>query len=86
MNAMGVCVLGFSFRSLSWWIVRCYKKGGQICGHLSITVCQFPEEGGRGKDKLDQCHKGCWGMRTLNPFHEMEIRLYCGGIHMIRLV
>ena len=55
---MVVSVCGFSSRSLSWGGGG--GGGGQICGDLAITVCIFPEEGGKGKDKLDLYLHGCW--------------------------
>ena len=54
----GVCVCGFSFRSLSLGRAKGYKINGADLWRFIITQVQYPEEGGRGKDILD--HQGCW--------------------------
>ena len=83
---MGVCVCGFSFRSLSWWIVRGYKiKGGQICGDYRSLYVKFQKRVEGERTNLISVTKDVGECDGFVHSKQMEIRLYCGSFLVVQV-
>ena len=83
---MGVCVCGFPFRSLSWWIVRSYIiKGGRFVEIYQSLYVNFQKRVEMERTNLISVTKDVGECDGFVHSKQIEIRLYCGSFLVVQM-